>query len=52
MGNKQSCKNCAVLKGLHKMGRDCEIRAEKNAMCCSDWVQGHCRNNLNVKVTG
>ncbi len=49
---KRSCKNCAVLKILHKMGRDCEKRVELKYTVCFLWVDGHCRNNLKVKVTG
>lgn len=55
----QGCKNCLILKGLHKIGRDCNNRVPilrggtiYIITTCSDVVTGKVKNNLNVKVTG
>ena len=47
---KKTCKNCGTLKALHKIGRDCDARVDNRPTC--NWTNGHCRNNLNVEVTG
>jgi hypothetical protein len=47
---KKSCRNCAILKELHLIGRDCNFRMDNAATVCNKWVYGKCRNNLNVRV--
>ena len=57
---KKSCKNCGILKELHKIGRDCNTRIDPRperfcnepikVNCCQDWINGYCRNNLKVKI--
>jgi len=57
---RKSCSNCANLKTLHKIGRDCNTRIDPYprrfldhgviVTGCNDWVYGKCRNNLKVKI--
>ena len=55
----KSCKNCLILKELHRIGRDCNNREPRiiggrhyKITSCPDVVEGKVKNNLNVKVTG
>ena len=43
---KQGCINCRILRELHKIGRDCDIRMDKNVSSCNQWLPGHCRNDV------
>lgn len=50
---KKTCRNCEVLRQLHKIGRDCNWRWDRGLMyigACQYWINGKCRNNLNVKI--
>jgi len=46
---RKTCKNCGALKALHKIGRDCNARVGGDPTVCG-WIDGHCRNNLKVKI--